>query len=231
MNLSTVFIVVVALLALIGAGLVWWGFTRIVSAAFEEQFLLLEAHALDVQSDPSPQQQERGAPVFVSYSRRDQELVRRLLGLFKAADLPVFRDEDGILPGRKWRIAINEALEHCQTVLVFWCGHAAQSSEVKYEYERAISLDKRVVPVMMDETELPTILGQYQGVDLRMALGKSHEYLMAVIDEQASYRTVAACRGPGWEKAMKAKRRQFSEANRIVVRASRHLESSLDSIL
>ena len=56
--------------------------------------------------------------VFVSYSRRDVVLVARLIHLFAAVDVPVFR-EQSIKPGRKWRVAIDAALEQCQTILVF----------------------------------------------------------------------------------------------------------------
>jgi hypothetical protein len=98
---------------------------------------------------------EPPASVFASYSRTDALLVRDLVGLFAAVDVPVFRDEQSIKPGRKWRVEIDAALEQCQVILVFWCAHAAQSSEVRSEYERAISLDKRVVPVLIDHTALP----------------------------------------------------------------------------
>ena len=74
--------------------------------------------------------------VFASYSRKDAVLVRPLLGFFRAIDVPVFLDEQSIKPGQKWRIAIDAALEQCQTM--FWCGHAARSLQVRSEYERAI---------------------------------------------------------------------------------------------
>jgi TIR domain len=120
--------------------------------------------------------------VFASYSRTDARLVRQLLGLFAAIDVPVFRDEQSIRPGQKWRIEIDAALEQCQTILVFWCGHAAESSEVRSEYERAISLGKRVVPVLIDDSALPPDLGQYQGVDLRMTFSEHHELFIDVLD-------------------------------------------------
>jgi hypothetical protein len=116
------------------------------------------------------------ASVFVSYSRRDTVLVHSLLDLYRAIDVPTFVDETSIKPGQKWRIAIDAALEQCDVILVFWCEHAARSSEVRNEYERAISLDKRVVPVLVDHTVLPDKLGQYQFVDLRK-LSEGHRSL------------------------------------------------------
>jgi hypothetical protein len=112
--------------------------------------------------------------VFVSYSRKDGPLVWQLIRLFAAVDVPVFRDEQSIKPGGKWRVEINAALEQCQVILVFWCKHARKSSEVSREYVRAVSLGKRVVPVLVDYTALPPDLGQYQGVDLRSILSGLH---------------------------------------------------------
>jgi hypothetical protein len=85
---------------------------------------------------------------------------------------PYFSTSKSIKPGQKWRIEIGAALEQCQAILVFWCEHAAQSSEVRSEYNRAILQGKRVVPVLIDHTALPPDLRQYQGVDLRMILSE-----------------------------------------------------------
>jgi hypothetical protein len=141
---------------------------------------------------------EPPASVFASYSRKDAELVKQLVGLFAAVDVPVFRDEQSVKPGQKWRIAIDEALEQCQTILVFWCEHAAQSSEVRSEYERAIAIGKRVVPVLIDETALPPNLGQYQWVDLRMMLSRC----MIIFHSVRTVRTAALRAHPGNSKAL-----------------------------
>jgi hypothetical protein len=217
-----IFIVVfVAVLVRSFFGFVWW--LRIRRAQFQvPPAQLLEANMLS-------QQQERGSSVFASYSHKDAELVRRLLGLFRAADVPVFRDEETIIPGRKWRIEIEEALEQCQTLLLFWCGHAAKSSEVQNEYERAISLDKRVVPVLMDDTVLPTQLGQYQGVDLRLVFPGSHEVSDGLMFRPNMRQPdVASFQRPtGHNDNQEA----MQYADSIIAVASRRLESSLDLIL
>lgn len=110
-------------------------------------------------------------PVFVSYSRADAALVEGLTNIFRAAGPAVFRDKDSIRAGKPWRAEIITAIDGCHTVLVFWCHHASQSDEVRYEYERAISFNKTVVPVLLDSTEMTKPLGQFHAVDLRGALG------------------------------------------------------------
>lgn len=112
--------------------------------------------------------------IFASYSRRDKEIVAPLIELLRISRSTVFRDEDSIPPGTKWRLKISAALENCDSVIVFWCRHACESDEVKLEYQRAIKLDKSIIPILLDSTDLPASLAQYQAIDLRTALGE-HE--------------------------------------------------------
>jgi hypothetical protein len=55
-------------------------------------------------------------------------------------------------------------------MLVFWCYHSAASSAVKREYKRAIQLNKRVIPIILDSTDLPAQLSKFQWIDLRQML-------------------------------------------------------------
>lgn len=197
--------------------------------AHEERF-----SAINMRSELS-QEGSASASVFASYSRKDARLVVQLLGLLRAIDVSIFRDEQSIKPGRKWRVEINVALEHCQTILVFWCRHAAQSSEVRSEYERAISLGKRVVPVLIDSTALPSDLGQYQGVDLRMTFRENHDLLIDALEERIRDQTtlgyVREIDLERWKQAQKENKLRFEAADRIIASAHQQLVSSLDSIM
>jgi hypothetical protein len=53
---------------------------------------------------------EPPASVFASYSRTDVHLVSSLIGFLDVVDVPVFRDEQSIKPGKKWRVEIDAAL-------------------------------------------------------------------------------------------------------------------------
>jgi len=156
---------------------------------------------------------------FISYSRKDALLVRQIIGLFAAVDVSVFRDEQSIKPGQKWRIGINAALEECQVVLVFWCEHAAASFEVRNEYERAIALSKRVVPVLLDQTALPPNLGQYQGVDLRA----HHNFILSKLDDP----NVSASRmGLGFPPS-EVELHEIASVRHSIESASRQLQNAL----
>jgi hypothetical protein len=124
------------------------------------------------------------ASVFACYCRRDKDLVRHLVAFVAAAQVMVFRDEDSIPVGHNWRNAIAGALAKCERVFVFWCAHAANSSEVEGEYTAAIALGKRVIPVLIDSTPLPEGLCELQALDMRGLLAQSHD---AKLDELAVY--------------------------------------------
>jgi hypothetical protein len=116
--------------------------------------------------------------VFVSYSREDACIVEPLVKLLRiSSGSSVFHDIDSIPPGTKWRLEIASALEQCETVIVFWCWHAEHSKEVELEYQRAIELEKAVVPILLDSTGLPNVLAQYQAIDLRAIFGAHDTFI------------------------------------------------------
>lgn len=112
--------------------------------------------------------------IFVSYSHSDLQLVSALVQLLRVTDVPIFRDVEDIRPGHKWRAVLSDAIEACETLLLFWCRHSSESKEVKSEYSSAMQSGKRVVPVRLDDTELPPELAEYQAINLRNVLG-GHE--------------------------------------------------------
>jgi hypothetical protein len=116
----------------------------------------------------------RAFEIFASYSHCDARFVQPMMKLLLPTGATVFRDADAIQPGKKWAAVIADAIEQCRVLYLFWCNHSAGSSEVRKEYEQAISLNKDVVPVLLDDTPLPTGLKAYQWVDLREVIGR-HE--------------------------------------------------------
>ena len=112
---------------------------------------------------------------FVSYSRKDAGIVTPLVHVLRAVGSDVFRDFDSIPTGIRWKPVVVDAIISCEVFLLFWCRHAARSTEVKTEYRQAISLDKRVVPILLDSTKLRADLSEYQWIDFRAALGQHEE--------------------------------------------------------
>jgi hypothetical protein len=104
--------------------------------------------------------------VFVSYSRDDSRMATLVVQLLRARD-DVFYDIDSIKAGEPWRDALLRAIDDATHFYLLWCMHSARSEEVEWEWRRAISGNKRLVPVLLDSTPLVEPLTKYQWVDFQ----------------------------------------------------------------
>jgi hypothetical protein len=105
--------------------------------------------------------------VFTSYSRKDEQCVAPVVEFLRAFGVRVFRDRDNISPGTKWELVLADELENSTSVVVFWSRAASTSEWVKKECSEAIQADKRVIPVVLDKTQLPDFLQPYQSIDFQ----------------------------------------------------------------
>jgi hypothetical protein len=115
--------------------------------------------------------------VFLSYSRHDAGIVRKVQGFVWVFGLTPWRDQDSIPPGTPWRPAITRAIANCERMFVFWCRHAHNSEVVRQEYEAGLARGIPVVPIRLDGTRLPFPLSEYQEFDARRHCWWSHEVL------------------------------------------------------
>ena len=111
----------------------------------------------------------RRTRVFASYSTRDRFAVEPVVDLLRLARGWVFFAPDSIDKGERWRDALRGAVNKCSLMVVFWCEHAGASEWVKREYSMAMDLGKPIVPVRLDDTEMPLGLAEYQSIDFRGA--------------------------------------------------------------
>ena len=105
---------------------------------------------------------------FISYARKDERIVRQLIKLVTISGGFIFFDQDDIQPGMDWREALAEALVNSDSIIVFWSQNANNSDWVRREWEYGIEIGKRVIPVQIDNTDLPKELSRLQAIDLRV---------------------------------------------------------------
>jgi hypothetical protein len=107
--------------------------------------------------------------VFVSYSRHDEELVKPLAGLLgAAANDAVFFDVSSLKPGVQWKEEIDEALRDASVFILCWCCEGQKSAFIAHEIKLALEDgSKRLVPVMLCPTPLPSALADRQWIDLQ----------------------------------------------------------------
>ena len=112
--------------------------------------------------------------IFVSYSHADTSLVVPIVALLRVSKAFVFLDSDSIPSGKRWRDELGTAIYEASVVVVFWCHHAKTSREVEKEFKAAIALGKDVLPLLLDETPLPTDLADFQYIDFREIFDSGH---------------------------------------------------------
>jgi hypothetical protein len=118
--------------------------------------------------DSAPQQGvEETDPgvVFISYSRSDEVYVDELAGFFAKQGLTVWTDK-GIEPGTpRWTKAIQVAIDGCAAFTVVMTPAADESRWVGREIRRAQTLDKPILPLLLDGIEF-FVINEHQYDDV-----------------------------------------------------------------
>jgi hypothetical protein len=108
--------------------------------------------------------------VFLSHNKGDAEEARTLGVHLQLVGASVWLDEWEIEPGDSISARLNEGLKTFDVFLVIWSANAARSRWVGREVETAIhsTIDdpnRRIVPVLLDETPLPPLLAPIKALD------------------------------------------------------------------
>jgi hypothetical protein len=92
---------------------------------------------------------------FISYSWEDQKFVRPLAEQLMKKGVPVWIDNREMGPGDSIPEEISAALHAAHTVLLMWSENSATARWSRDELNAAITLGKRVIPCLLDDTPLP----------------------------------------------------------------------------
>ena len=93
------------------------------------------------------QQVPRSEEVFISYSRKDKEFVRRLDEELKRRDREAWVDWEGIPPGDTWEKTIYGAIESTHTFIFVLTPDSIASEICGKEIAHAAANNKRLVPI------------------------------------------------------------------------------------
>ncbi|MCI0552014.1 MAG: toll/interleukin-1 receptor domain-containing protein [Anaerolineae bacterium] len=110
------------------------------------------------------------ASLFISYSRKDIEVARKLTEAFKGQDLDFWIDWEGIPPTVDWWKEIEKGIEEANIFLFLISPDSAGSIVCKREIEHAAKNGKRLIPVVVHDIkadESPTELKPLNWIFLR----------------------------------------------------------------
>ena len=103
--------------------------------------------------------------IFFSYSRDDSEFVLNLANNLREAGANVWLDQLDIKAGSRWDKSIEDALDEANTLLVILSKTSVESTNVLDEVSFALDESKTVVPVLMEECNIPFRLRRLQFAD------------------------------------------------------------------
>ena len=113
--------------------------------------------------------------IFFSYSRRDSEFVGQMADELQARGVDVWVDTGEILAGEAWRHSIVEAIRNCKVFIIVLSPSSVASENVTKELTLAEQYDKRVLPLVIENVEIPPAL-DYQLAGLQHQTFAEGEY-------------------------------------------------------
>lgn len=103
--------------------------------------------------------------IFISYSRADENRVSNIAEALRVrTDCDLWRDNQ-IRAGHEFNLEIGRALRDAKAVVVFWSTSSVESRYVIDEASRAMDA-RKLIPVKIDDCEVPTGFGTLQTIDL-----------------------------------------------------------------
>jgi len=92
--------------------------------------------------------------LFFSYSRKDRERLEQLYTALDGADeLNLFRDTDDILPTEEWKPRLEALIKASDTIIFALTPHSVTSKVCRWELEYAESLNKRIIPIVVEDVD------------------------------------------------------------------------------
>ena len=125
---------------------------------------------------------------FISYSRVNKEFALKLAKELKSAGFSVWLDQLDIPTGSRWDNELEKALEECDIFLLILTPAAIASENVKDEIGYAIDNRKRILPILLENCNVPLRLRRFQYVDFTAlsyeeGIEKSKQHLDILITE------------------------------------------------
>jgi hypothetical protein len=104
---------------------------------------------------------------FISYSRTDADFVLRLCQDLRAAGTSIWLDKLDIRPGEDWDESIARGLAECGRMVIVLSPTSVASDNVLDEVGYALSKKKPIIPILLQDCEVPYRLSRMQYIDFR----------------------------------------------------------------
>lgn len=128
---------------------------------------------------------------FISYSRRNKEFAAKFAKELRSAGYPIWFDLFDILTGVRWDDEVEKALRESSIFVIVLTPASIASENVKDEIGYAIDNGKRILPILLEQCEVPFRLRRFQYVDFTTksfeeGFESAKELLSGLINEEST---------------------------------------------
>ena len=96
--------------------------------------------------------------IFISYSRKDIDFARKLAGDMEKASYDVWWDITDLRGGDDWVRTLPAAIQASEIFIIVLTPNSIASEWVQKEYTQALTLRKKIVPIMFEMCDVPFAL-------------------------------------------------------------------------
>lgn len=113
--------------------------------------------------------------LFISYSHKNIDTVSSFVNMIASPNVDIWIDEKSIAHGQRYATAIFEAIKNSNVYVIFLSKDSLDSRWVIHELDFAINekinrKDFRIMPVLLEECEIPTVLSNIDYIDGRCSI-------------------------------------------------------------
>jgi hypothetical protein len=124
--------------------------------------------------------------VFISYSSKDRPIATKIARDLQKHGIRIWFDTYELLPGDSLAEKIIQGVQTSDFLLVILSKNSAQSAWVKNEIGVAFKKNRaaselRLIPVLVDDSEVPTELADVVRVDLRLGYEEGLAQILAAV--------------------------------------------------
>lgn len=154
-------------------------------------------------ADVVSETQQLGPTVFLSYSRSDEDVVRRVADGLAEAGLQVWFDQTSLTEGGNWLVETERALDSADFAAFFITPRSLESGWAKRELQlvihRQVSGQRGalILPVLLEKAEVPPLLRDNHCIDMTDGdPQKAVQGLIRAIDRQTTSKVFDGARFP-----------------------------------
>ncbi len=122
---------------------------------------------------------------FVSYARADEAFALRLAGDLRAHKVAVWVDQVNIRPSEPWDRAIERTIRACRCMVAIISPRAIASENVADEISLALDSGKTVVPLLIEQCDLPLRLTRTHLIDATSGYDRAFKQSLAEVRSAA----------------------------------------------